>query len=429
VLLAVSPHYALEFLTHNGRHAFFTLGSVFLAVTGGEALYADMGHFGRQPIRITWFSVVLPALLLNYLGQGAYMLRAPQDAEHPFFNMAPAWALYPLVGLAAAAAVIASQAVITGAFSLTLQAIQLGYAPRLTIRHTSSHKIGQIYIPVINWLLMVACIGIVLGFGTSTNLAAAYGVAITMTMVITTILFYTLVRTRWHWNWAIAVAVSGFFFVVDAAFFGANIIKIEYGGWFPLFVAALVFLVLSTWRRGREILAKRLRHRLIPLELFLADLLVNPPMRVPGMAVFMFGNPIGTPPALRHNVVHNKVLHDTVVILGVETAEIPHVCEADRFFIEEIGEGFWRVIVRYGFMEEPDLPETLATVKHPQLDFTRNDLSYFLGRETLISTPKPGMARWRERLFVWLSRNAQTATDFFNLPPERVVEVGVQVEL
>jgi KUP system potassium uptake protein len=429
IVLALSPHYAVDFLWHNGWHAFLTLGSVFLAVTGGEALYADMGHFGRQPIRLTWFTVVLPSLLLNYLGQGAFLLREPGATEHPFFRMAPEWALYPLVGLATIAAVIASQAVITGSFSLTLQAIQLGYAPRLTIRHTSSEQIGQIYIPVVNWLVMLVCIGLVLGFGSSSNLAAAYGVAITLTMVITTILFFDLVRSRWRWNLLVAVLVSGFFLVVDLAFFGANILKVADGGWFPLLAAGAVFLLMTTWRRGREILARRLRHRLIPLELFLADLLVNPPIRVPGTAIFMFGNPVGTPPALRHNVVHNKVLHETVVILGVETADTPHVAPEDRITIEEIGEGFWRVNVRYGFMEEPSIPETLATVSHPQLNLTGDDVSYFLGRETLISTPKPGMFRWREHLFVWLSRNAQTATDFFNLPPQRVVEVGVQVEL
>jgi KUP system potassium uptake protein len=429
ILLALSPHYAVEFFLYNGWHAFITLGTVFLCVTGGEALYADIGHFGKQPIRLTWFTVVLPALLLNYFGQGAFLLHQPEGAVHPFFHMAPQWALYPMVILATAAAVIASQAIITGAFSLTLQAIQLGYMPRLTIRHTSSQQIGQIYVPAVNWLLMVACILLVIMFRSSSNLAAAYGVAITMTMVITTMLFYVLVRDRWKWHPAVAIAVSGLFFVVDLSFLGANLTKIAYGGWFPLLVAGGVFVTMSTWRRGREILAARLRHRLIPLELFLADLLVNPPIRVPGTAIFMSGNPIGTPPALRHNVVHNKVLHETVVILSVETAEIPHVPEEERAAIEEIGEGFWRVMVRYGFMEEPDIPRTLAGLSHPHLNLTRDDISYFLGRETLRSTSKPGMSRWREELFVWLSRNAQTATNFFNLPPNRVLEVGVQVEL
>jgi KUP system potassium uptake protein len=343
--------------------------------------------------------------------------------------MAPSWALYPLVILATVAASIASQAIITGAYSLTLQAIQLGYTPRLNIRHTSAHQIGQIYVPAVNWTLMIACIALVLGFHSSSNLAAAYGVAITMTMVITTILFYVLIRQRWQWSRPVALAVTGLFLIIDLSFFGANITKIAYGGWFPLAVAGLVFLIMSTWQRGRQMVASRLRHRLIPLELFLADLLSDPPMRVPGTAVFMSGNPIGTPPALRHNFVHNKVLHATVVIVSVETAEIPHVPAADRYSVEEIGEGFWRVMIRYGFMEEPNIPRALVAVRHPQLSFKADEISYFLGRETLLPTRKPGMARWREHLFVWLSRNAQTATDFFNLPPDRVVEVGVQVEL
>ncbi len=429
VVRAVSPYYAIAFFHHSGWHAFLTLGTVFLAVTGGEALYADIGHFGKRPIRLTWFSIVLPALLLNYFGQGAYLLRQPAQAEHPLYDMAPGWALYPLVVLATAAAVIASQAIITGAFSLTLQAIQLGYMPRLTIRHTSAHQIGQIYVPAVNWALMLACIGLVLGFHSSSNLAAAYGVAITMTMVITTLLFYVLVRSRWKWNRPLALALTGFFLVIDLAFLTANITKIAFGGWFPLLVAGFVFVTMSTWQRGRQIVASRLRHRMIPLELFLADLLSNLPMRVPGTAVFMSGNPIGTPPALRHNVAHNKVLHERVIILSVETAETPHLAGIDRYEVDEIGEGFWRITIRYGFMEEPDIPRELAAMRHPRLTFDLNQVSYFLGRETLRPTAKPGMSPWRERLFVWLSRNAQTATDFFNLPPDRVVEVGVQVEL
>jgi KUP system potassium uptake protein len=429
ILRSVNPLYAVEFFWSNGLHGFLILGTVFLVVTGGEALYADIGHFGRWPIRLMWFSVVLPSLLLNYFGQGAHLLQNPAGSGHPFYEMAPQWALYPLVVLAAAAAVIASQAVITGAYSLTLQAIQLGYSPRLTIRHTSSHQRGQIYIPAVNWTLMVACIALVLGFHSSSNLAAAYGVAVTMTMVITTILFYVLVRDRWKWSWPVALTVSGAFLIVDLAFFGANITKIGFGGWFPLVVAGVVFLLMSTWRRGRQILSSRLRERLIPLDLFLADLLSDPPLRVPGIAVFMSGNPIGTPSALRHNVMHNKVLHKTVVVLSIETAELPHLDSQERTEIEEIGEGVWRVVVRYGFMEEPDIPSVLASIQLGELEFTGKEVSYFLGRETIVATRKPGMARWREQLFVWMSRNAQSATQFFNLPPDRVVEVGVQVEI
>ena len=428
-LMAVSPHYAIEFFWHNGWQAFLTLGTVFLAVTGGEALYADIGHFGRRPIRVAWFSFVLPALVLNYFGQGAYLLHEPAGAAHPLYGMAPGWARFPLVGLASAAAVIASQAIITGAFSLTLQAVQLGYVPRLTIRHTSAHQIGQIYIPIVNWALMIACIATVLGFHSSSNLAAAYGVAITMTMVITTLLFYVLVRERWNWSLPVALAGCGFFLLIDLAFFGANLTKIRSGGWFPLAVAGMVFILMSTWRRGRQLVARRMRENLIPLELFLAELLSNPPIRVPGVAVFLSSNPVGTPPALRHNVAHNKVLHELCVIVCVQTAEIPHVAAADRIDVEEIGEGFWRLILKYGFMEEPNLPEALVSVRHPGLRIVEGQVSYFLGRETLLSTAAPGMARWREGLFALMSRNAQTAMAFFKLPPERVVELGVQVEL
>jgi len=428
VFHAINPLYGVDFFRQNGFHGFMIMGTVFLVVTGGEALYADIGHFGIKPIRVAWFTVALPALLLNYFGQGAFLLSHPEGAENPFFRMAPTWALYPIVMLAASAAVIASQAVITGSFSLTLQAIQLGYCPRLTIDHTSSHQRGQIYIPAINWVLMVACIGLVLGFKTSSNLAAAYGIAITITMVITTLLFYVLVEGLWKWSLPVAISVSGMFLAIDLSFFGANALKLAHGGWFPLVVAGLVYLLMTTWRRGRTLVTQRLRQRLIPLELYLAELLSNPPPRVPGVAVFMTGNPIGTPPALRHNVTHNKVLHETVVIISVETSEIPHVQISQRAEVEQIGEGFWRIVLRYGFMEKPDVPLALSAVKQEGLELT-SDISYFLGRETLIPTDKPGMAQWRERIFVWMSRNAQTATQFFHIPPERVMEVGVQIEL
>lgn len=429
VFRAANPAWAFEFFRHNGWNGFLVLGSVFLVVTGGEALYADIGHFGTRPIRLTWFLVVVPALLLNYFGQGAFLMGNAAGAVNPFYRMAPPWALYPLVVLATAAAVIASQAVITGAYSLTLQAIQLGYTPRLRIEHTSPQQIGQIYIPMINWVLMLACVALVLGFRSSSNLAAAYGVAITIDMVITSCLFFVLLKDRWNWGLPLAVLLAGFFLIIDLSFFGANITKIGHGGWFPLVIAGISFTLMSTWRDGRRVLADRLRERLIPLDLFVAEQLSNPPMRVPGMAIFMFGNPVGTPPALRHNVAHNKILHETVVILGVETAEVPHVPGRERTEIEEIGEGFYRVTLKYGFMDEPNVPEELSLIRHPALDFTNSDVSYFLGRETLLATQQPGMALWRERLFVWMSRNAQTATAYFHIPPDRVVEVGVQVEL
>jgi KUP system potassium uptake protein len=428
VFRAISPLYAAEFFRHNGWHGFLILGAVFLVVTGGEALYADIGHFGARPIRAAWFAVVLPALLLNYFGQGAFLLRNPGRADQPFFHTAPEWALIPLVVLATAAAVIASQAIITGSFSLTLQAIQLGYCPRLTIEHTSSDQKGQIFVPAVNWLLMLACIGLVLGFHSSSNLAAAYGVAITITMVITTVLFFVLVKDRWKWSLPLAIGVSGLFLTIDLSFFGANALKLAHGGWFPLVVASAVYLLMATWRKGRRLVTERLRRRLIPLDLFIAELLSDPPVRVPGVAVFMASNPVGTPLALRHNVIHNKVLHETVVVVTVETAETPHVLPGGRAVVEEIGEGFWRVFLKYGFMDQPDIPLALSEVRQPGLELTPN-VSYFLGRETVLATDKHGMAIWRERLFVWMSRNAQSATHFFRLPPEQVIEVGVQVEL
>ncbi|MDB5336209.1 MAG: Low affinity potassium transport system protein kup [Planctomycetaceae bacterium] len=428
VLFAINPYYALHFFVLNGWHGFMILGTVFLVVTGGEALYADIGHFGAKPIQMAWFVVALPALLINYFGQGALLLLHPAGASNPFYHMAPPWALYPLVILATAAAVIASQAVITGSYSLTLQAIQLGYCPRLTIEHTSHHQRGQIYIPAINWILMIACIGLVLGFHSSSNLAAAYGIAITMTMVITTVLFFVLVKDHWKWSLPLAVSLSGLFMVIDLSFFGANALKLTHGGWFPLLVAGVVYILMTTWRRGRMLVTKRLKQRHVPLELFIAELLSAPPLRVSGVSVFMSSNPIGTPQALRHNVIHNKVLHRTVVIVVVETAEVPHIVPKGKAEIEQVGEGFWRIVLSYGFMDEPDVPRALACIDHPGLDFSAG-VTYFLGRETLLATDKPGMALWRERLFVWMSRNAQPATHFYRLPADRVMEVGVQVEL
>ncbi len=429
VLAAVSPLHAVRFFTHNRGAAFFVLGSVFLAVTGGEALYADMGHFGKRPIRITWFALVLPALVLNYFGQGALILNDPAAVEHPFFLLAPGWATYPLVALATAATVIASQAVISGAFSLTRQAMQLGYLPRVHIEHTSSREIGQIYIPGVNWLLMFACIGLVAGFRKSTSLANAYGVAVTTDMVFTTLLFAAVARARWGWAWWRVGALAAAFLVVDLAFWGANLEKIPHGGWFPLVVAAVIFAVMTTWKTGRRILSSRMHATTLPFDLFLDDVERRLPPRVPGTAVFMYGNPEGTPPALLHNLVHNKVLHERVVLLTVDTREIPVVAEAERVEVKELGSGFYRVVVRYGFVEEPDIPAALARVDLPGLDLRPMTTSYFLGRETLIPSSKPGMAMWREHLFAVMSRNARTATSFYGLPPNRVVELGAQIEL
>jgi KUP system potassium uptake protein len=429
VIAAVNPLHAVTFFQHNGWWGFMVLGSVFLVVTGGEALYVDMGHFGKRPIRRTWFGVVLPALLLNYFGQGAYLLDNPSAVVNPFYRMVPGWALYPFVVLATMATVIASQAVISGAFSLTRQAIQLGYIPRLDIEHTSEREIGQIYIPSVNWLLMLCCLGLVLGFRSSTNLAAAYGVAVTTDMVFTALLFSVVARKRWKWSPTTVIPLVGLFLVVDLSFWGANILKIPHGGWFPLLVGAVIFTLMSTWKKGRQILASRLKKGVLPLDLFIREMKEKELSRVPGTAVFMYSDPRGTPPALLHAIKHFKVLHERVAFLAVETEEEPHVPDGERVRVEELGKGFYRVVLRYGFMEEPDVLEALGRTRLDGADLKPLETTYVLGRETLISAERPGMARWREHLFAVMSRNARTATSFFGLPPNRVVELGMQIEI
>jgi KUP system potassium uptake protein len=426
---AINPWHAVTFFHEDGTRGFLVLGAVVLALTGAEALYADMGHFGRRPIRLAWFALALPALMLNYFGQGALLLSTPGAESNPFFHLAPEWALVPMVVLATAAAVIASQSLISGVFSITRQAAQLGYTPRVRIEHTSAREIGQIYVPGLNWVLMLGCIGLVVGFRSSSNLAAAYGVAVTGTMAITTMLFHSVARHRWGWSPLAAGSLAGVFLIIDLAFFGANIVKIAHGGWFPLVVAAFVYLLMSTWKRGRVILAERLSENTIPVQGFITSLMRDPPHRVPGTAVFMFGNPGHTPPALLHNLKHNKVLHEQVVLLTVRTGEVPHVAPEDRVKVEPLGHGFHRVAVHYGFMESPDIPEVLAGIRQPGLSFSPMTTSYFLGRETLIASEEPGMAMWREHIFAWMARNAQPATAFFRLPPNRVVELGAQVKL
>ena len=429
VLVAVSPVHAADFFIHNGWHGFLILGAVFLVVTGGEALYADMGHFGTRPIRIVWFSLVLPALLLNYFGQGALLLEDAEAAHNPFYRLAPAWALYPMIVLATSAAVIASQAVISGAFSLTMQAVQLGFSPRLKINHTSTSEYGQIYIPAVNWALMVGCIAIVLGFRTSSNLAAAYGVAVTSTMVITTILFYVVARHLWGWSVWVTAPLALFFLIIDVAFFGANIIKVADGGWFPLLLAWLVFTVLTTWKTGRRILNERIQSGSRPLEEFLETIEKHPPRRVPGTAIFMNGNASRTPPALLHNLEHNKVLHKRVLFLTVKTKLMPFVSLEERVETESLGNGFYRLKVYYGFMEDPDIPKVLERLQTAGLTYDRTDTTYFLGRETIIAAKQPGMAVWREKLFSVIAHNATSATAYFCLPPDRVVEMGEQIEI
>ncbi len=427
---AFNPMHAIDFFLRNGWHGFLVLGTVFLVVTGGEALYADMGHFGRRPIRIVWYVIVLPSLLLNYLGQGALLIENPAAAENPFYRLAPGWALYPLIALATCAATIASQALISGAYSLTMQAIQLGFLPRLKIEHTSSMEMGQIYIPALNWALMIGCIAIVVGFGSSSNLAAAYGVAVTATMVITTILLGVVERDKWRWNWLPVLALTGFFLTIDLAFFGANIIKIPAGGWFALVVGAGIFLIMTTWKKGRRILAERLLARAHPIDEFLRELATRSPVRVSGTAVFMNGTAAGTPPALMHNVEHNKVLHKRVVLLTVKTLQMPHVEPMDRVEIESLSQEFYRFIINYGFMEDPDIPNVLENLAPShQMVFEMSDTTFFLGRETVIAGKHPGMTIWREKLFAFMSRNASSATAYFCLPPDRVVEMGSQIEM
>jgi KUP system potassium uptake protein len=429
VLTAVDPRHAISFFAEHGWHGFAVLGAVFLVVTGGEALYADMGHFGKGPIRLAWFSLVLPALVLNYFGQSALLLARPEAAEQPFFLLAPGWALLPLVAIATAAAIIASQALISGAFSLTQQAIQLGYCPRLDIEHTSHHEIGQVYVPQVNWALMLSTIVIVIGFGSSTALAAAYGIAVTLTMVITAILLQFIATERWGWPPALALAVTGLFLTIDLAFFGANALKIAHGGWLTLVIGGLLFTLMTTWKRGREIVATRLTARAMPIEDFLARVVATRPARVPGTAVFMTAQPRGTPAALAHNLRYNKVLHEHVVTLMVTTDAVPHVPAKEQVAVRPLGQGVYEVVVRYGFMEDPNVPDALALAQQKGLELDEEDVTYFLGRETLIVTRTPGMATWREKLFVLMARNAVRATTFFKLPTERVVELGVQVEI
>ena len=428
VLAAFDPRYAFSFFASNGWTGFAVLGAVVLVATGAEALYADMGHFGKQPIRVAWFALVLPALILNYLGQGALLLHQP-DVDHPFFLLAPSWALYPLVVLATAAAIIASQALISGAFSITRQAIQLGLAPRLEVEHTSAREMGQIYIPQVNWALMAATLVIVVGFGSSSALAAAYGLGVTLTMVITGMLLYVVMTERWRWPVPVAASVMAVFLTIDLAFFLANGLKIPQGGWVTLGIAMLLFTLMTTWKTGRRLVAERLTARAMPLDDFIDMISKVQPARVPGTSVFMTAQPVGTPPALAHNVRYNKVLHNHVVVLTVSTAQQPHVPVDQRVSVEAVGHNLFNVRVQYGFMEDPDVPAALMQAREQGLPLDADDLTYFLGRETIIVTARKGMAIWREKLFVLMARNAVRANTFFRLPPERVVELGVQVEM
>ena len=429
VLVALDPRHAWSFITSHGFASFAVLGAVVLAFTGVEALYADMGHFGKRPVRMAWFALVFPALALNYLGQGALLIVNPQAVENPFFLMFPSWALYPMVGLATAATVIASQATITGAYSVIRQAIQLGYLPRMTVLQTSEREYGQIYLPAVNWILLFAVLAAIVGFGSSSNLAAAYGIAVTGTMVATTLLTFFVVRAGWHYPLWLSLLATAFFLIVDVTFFSASLLKLIEGGWFPLAMGGAILLVMLTWRKGRQMLMSSLKSTGIPLDAFLDSLFLHPPHRVEGTSVFMVANTGSVPNALLHNLLHNKVLHQRVMFLNVEILTVPAVPERDRLSMESLGNGCWRVKLRFGFKDVTDVPKALELCRAQGLDFRMMETSFFLNRETIIATPGGGMAQWRERLFSAMARNATSAVEYFHIPTNRVIELGTQVEI
>ncbi|WP_408095897.1 potassium transporter Kup [Peredibacter sp. HCB2-198] len=430
ILAAVNPYYAIKFFHVNAFKGFTVLGSVFLCVTGGEALYSDLGHFGKGPIRLAWFAVVLPCLILCYFGQGALILQNPEAVKNPFYLMAPEWALIPLVALATLSTCIASQALITGVFSLTMQAVQLQYVPRVTIDHTSEEEFGQIYVRTVNFLLMIACIALVVTFRSSSNLAAAYGIAVTTTMVITTILFYFVARYSWNWHPLVALPLCLFFLVIEGSFFGANLLKVLHGGWFPLLVGIILYTLMTTWNRGRQILAERMLEYIMPLPDFLNEIRTKKPVRVPGVAIYMSGHPQYVPPTLYQSYRHFNCIHEHLVFLSVHTSDIPHVPVSNRVKLQDIGPNIYRIAIEYGFMDLPNVPHDLQNlVLAHNLTLNPFESTYFLGREHLIATERKGMMLWRERLFAVMSRNAQPATRFFQLPRGRVVEIGSVIEL
>ena len=429
ILAAVNPLHAVAFLLDNGRIAFLSLGAVVLALTGAEALYADMGHFGKKPIRMAWFLIAFPALALNYLGQGGLLLAHPEAISNPFYQQLGAWSVYPLVILSTMATVIASQATISGTFSMTKQAIALGFLPRMRVRHTSESEIGQIYIPAVNWLQLAVVLLAVVGFGSSEKLAAAYGIAVTATMLSTTILTFFVIRYRWKMNLLLCWAATGFFLFIDVNLFAASSLKLFHGGWFPLLLGAVLFIIMLTWKRGRQLVFQNLEKHAIPLNEFLSSLFIAPPLRVPGTAIFLRGETDGVPHALLHNLLHNKVLHERVIFLTVFMHEEPWVLPSERVRVVELGHQCYQVNVHYGFKDEPDIPAALAQCAEQGLDFEMMETSFFIARQTIISTPGHGMMPWREHLFVTMSRNARTAADYYQIPSNRVIELGTQVEI
>lgn len=429
ILWALSPHYAVGFAWANPGTTFIILGAVVLCVTGGEALYADMGHFGKKPIRLAWFMVVMPALTLNYFGQGALLLSEPAAVKNPFFNMAPDWALLPLVGLATLATVIASQALISGAFSVTKQVIQLGYLPRLQVLHTSVKDTGQIYMPFVNWGLFVMIVLAVVLFKSSSNLAAAYGIAVTLDMLITTVLTFFVIRYAWHYPLSLCLAATSWFFVVDMAFFTSNMLKLVDGGWFPLLIAGGIYTVMLTWKDGRRLLKQKIKAEAIDLTSFLEAVFVSPPTRVPGTAVFLTAETGTVPNAMLHNLKHNKVLHETNLFVTVVSQEVPWIGLDKRLAIESLGHDCWQVIVNYGFKNDPDLPKALQSIKGRGCDLDPMTTSYFLSRDTVTPTLGSGMAPWREKLFAQMHLNASGAAGFLNLPSNAVVELGSKIEI
>ncbi|UXI67673.1 potassium transporter Kup [Tahibacter amnicola] len=429
VVMALNPMYAVQFFLDNGKAAFFALSTVILALTGAEALYADMGHFGKKPIRRAWFAFVLPALTINYMGQGALLLADPEAATNPFYLLVPAPLLYPMIALATVSAVIASQAVISGAFSVTRQAIQLGYLPRMEITHTSRETIGQIYLPWINRLLLVLTLAVVIGFRSSTQLAAAYGIAVIGTMAIDTVLVVIVARRIWGWQRHNVALLGALFLAVDFAFLGANADKIEHGGWFPLVLGVVVFTVMTTWRRGRDLVLRELRQGGLALKPFVETITDHPPLRVPGTAVFLTAQLDAVPHALLHNLKHNKVLHERNVMLTVEWLETPTAEPEERIEMVPMDNGFYQLTLRYGFAEDPDVPDMLSRCGSAGLEFDMMDTTFFLSRESIVATDRPGMPLWRDKLFAFLQRNAMSATAFFQIPGNRLVELGTQIEI